>query len=152
MKLIERFPPVIVLGAALIGYIAGDVAVSDPALASWVDASAPWLAWAAPILSTLAVVLVGRLTGGVPAAPDAAAAVGGTLVGAAGAFLVRVLGRLLVVAAVLAAARLGIGDPTRLHWADAAIRLLEPLTPILVATAVTAIVEAGAPARTARSS
>gem|GEM_PF-5734023 len=42
------------------------------------------------------------------------------------------------------AARLGIGDPAQLHWADALLRILEPLAPILVATAVTAIVELGA--------
>jgi len=146
MKLIERFPPIIVLGAALIGYIGGEVAVTDPALAPWIDANAGWLHWTVPTLCTLAVVLVGRLTGGLPATAGAGEAVGGTLVGAAFAFLVRVLGRVLVVVAVLIAGRLGLGDPAELGWGEAALHVLEPLAPILVAALVTAIVELGAPA------
>jgi YjbE family integral membrane protein len=145
MKLIERFPPIVVLGAALIGYIGGEVAVTDPVLEPWVVVNARWLAWSAPTLCTLAVVLVGRLTGGVPPVEGAGAALGGTLVGAAAAFLWRVLGRVLVVAAVLIAARLGVGDPTQLPWAEALLHLLEPLAPILVATVATAIIELAAP-------
>jgi hypothetical protein len=81
----------------------------------------------------------------VPPVEGAGAALGGTLVGAAAAFLWRVLGRVLVVAAVLIAARLGVGDPTQLPWAEALLHLLEPLAPILVATVATAIIELAAP-------
>jgi YjbE family integral membrane protein len=153
MRLIEPFPGIIVLGGALIGYIAGEVAVTDPALERGIDAAAPWLVWAAPTLCSLAVVLIGRLTGGVPERSGVGTA-GGALVGAAGAFLLRVVGRLLVVTAALVAARLGIGDPTHLPWAAAVFHVLEPLAPILVAIAATVIVEAGtpAPASSTRSS
>jgi YjbE family integral membrane protein len=150
MRLIEPFPGIIVLGGALIGYIAGEVAVTDPALERGIDAAAPWLVWAAPTLFSFAVVLVGRLTGGVPAKSGVGTA-GGALVGAAGAFLLRVVGRLLVVAAVLVAARLGIGDPAHLPWAAAVFHVLEPLAPILVAIAATVIVEAGVPAQASRA-
>jgi YjbE family integral membrane protein len=145
MGLIEHFPRIIVLCGALIGYIAGEVAVTDTAVDAWIAAHASWLAWAAPALCTFAVVLVGRLTGGMHAPGRASSALGGTLIGAAGAFLLRAIGRVAAVGAVLVAARLGIGDPTQLHWADTALRVLEPLAPILVATAATIIVEAGAP-------
>jgi hypothetical protein len=150
MRLIEPFPGIVVLGGALIGYIAGEVAVTDPALERAIDAAAPWLVWAAPTLCSFAVVLVGRLTAGMPAR-DGADTTAGTLVGAAGAFLLRVVGRLLVAAAVLVAARLGIGDPTQLPWATAVFHVLEPLAPILVAIAATAIVEAGMPPPASRA-
>jgi YjbE family integral membrane protein len=149
MRLIEPFPGIIVLGGALIGYIAGEVAVTDPALERAIDAAAPWLVWAAPTLCSFLVVLVGRLTAG--PAKAGADTTAGTLVGAAGALLLRVVGRLLVAAAVFVAARLGIGDPTQLPWAAAVFRVLEPLAPILVASAATVIVEAGTPAHTNRA-
>jgi predicted tellurium resistance membrane protein TerC len=34
----ERFPVIITIGAALIGYVAGDMAISDLAIKDWVDA------------------------------------------------------------------------------------------------------------------
>lgn len=49
MKLLERFPVVVVAGAGLLGYIAGEVIVGDPVLTSTVDrlphahTVAPWL-------------------------------------------------------------------------------------------------------------
>lgn len=38
MRLMERFPIVIVMGAGLLGYVAGGMLVSDPAVKIWVDA------------------------------------------------------------------------------------------------------------------
>jgi YjbE family integral membrane protein len=43
LRVTERFPIVITLGAALLGWIAGEISVTDPALASWAASSAPWL-------------------------------------------------------------------------------------------------------------
>src|SRR3990170_3664814 len=43
LKVMERFPIIITLGAALLGWIAGDIMVTDPAIAGWVRASAAWL-------------------------------------------------------------------------------------------------------------
>jgi len=43
LKLMERFPVIITLGGALLGYIAGDIMVSDPAIKDWVMANAEWL-------------------------------------------------------------------------------------------------------------
>ena len=36
LKLMERFPIIIVLGAALLGWVAGEMAISDPSIAGWV--------------------------------------------------------------------------------------------------------------------
>ncbi len=41
LKLMERFPVIITIGAALIGFVAGEMAVTDPAIIGWVDATVP---------------------------------------------------------------------------------------------------------------
>ena len=41
LKLMERFPIIITIGAALIGFVAGEMAVTDPAIIGWVDANVP---------------------------------------------------------------------------------------------------------------
>jgi YjbE family integral membrane protein len=43
LRLMERFPIVITLGGALLGYIAGDMMTRDPAIAAWVAENAAWL-------------------------------------------------------------------------------------------------------------
>jgi len=62
LKVMERFPIIITLGAALLGWIAGDIMVSDPAIAGWVKANAAWLQeWkAAPVAGALLVVALGK--------------------------------------------------------------------------------------------
>jgi YjbE family integral membrane protein len=65
LMLMDRFPIVIVLGAALLGWIAGDMAVTDVTVKDkdWVVANASWLKYAAPIAGALFVVAVGKLLG-----------------------------------------------------------------------------------------
>src|SRR5262249_44018279 len=45
MKLMERFPVIITLGAAILGWVSGEMAVTDPVLAQWVDDNAKYLHW-----------------------------------------------------------------------------------------------------------
>jgi YjbE family integral membrane protein len=40
LRLIERFPVIVWAGAALLGFIAGEIALADPAIADWVSAQA----------------------------------------------------------------------------------------------------------------
>jgi YjbE family integral membrane protein len=61
LKLIGRFPIIIVAGAALIGWVAGEVIVTDPAWEEWVEANAHYLHWVAPIVGAVAVVAIGKL-------------------------------------------------------------------------------------------
>ena len=49
MKLIERFPWLVVAGGGLLGYIAGEIATEDAAVKPWIGANAPMLHYAAPI-------------------------------------------------------------------------------------------------------
>src|SRR5215510_8248252 len=60
MKLMQRFPVIIVIGAALLGWVAGEMAATDPVVAQWVDANAAWLHYAAPAAGAALVVVVGK--------------------------------------------------------------------------------------------
>jgi YjbE family integral membrane protein len=60
LKLMERFPIIITGGAALLGWVSGDMAVTDPAVADWVNANAAWLHTAAPLAGAIAVIAVGK--------------------------------------------------------------------------------------------
>ncbi|NYZ14647.1 TerC family protein [Azospirillum sp. RWY-5-1] len=61
LKLIERFPMLVTVGAALLGFIAGEVIVSDPLLHDWLSHSHPTLYMAAPYFGAVGVVSVGLL-------------------------------------------------------------------------------------------
>jgi predicted tellurium resistance membrane protein TerC len=58
LKLIERFPLIILAGGGLLGWIAGKMLVEDTALTPWIDANAAWLEWVGPIVG-VAIVLSG---------------------------------------------------------------------------------------------
>jgi len=60
MKIMGRWPIIISVGAALIGYVAGEMLVTDPVVKDWVDANAAWLHWAAPAAGAVFVVAVGK--------------------------------------------------------------------------------------------
>ena len=58
MRLMERFPIIITLGAAILGWVAGEMAVTDPVLAQWVNDNAAYLHWVAPIAGACAAAFV----------------------------------------------------------------------------------------------
>ena len=60
MRFMERWPIIITLGGALLGWVAGEMAVTDPLVRDWVDASARWLHYVLPIGGAVVVVSVGR--------------------------------------------------------------------------------------------
>ncbi len=61
LKLMERWPVIITLGGALLGWIAGEMMVTDPAIDAWVEHNAAWLEhWrVAAIAGAVLVVIVG---------------------------------------------------------------------------------------------
>ncbi len=61
IRLLQRFPILITLGAALIGYIGGEVMVTDKAVEPWIEHNAEWLHLAGPIVGAIGVVIVGKL-------------------------------------------------------------------------------------------
>jgi YjbE family integral membrane protein len=89
LTLMDRFPIIITMGAALLGWVAGDMAVTDPVDKPWVDLNAAFLHWGAPLAGAIGVVVVGkwlaarklaaRAVPAAAAAPVAAAAAPGQL-------------------------------------------------------------------------
>jgi YjbE family integral membrane protein len=61
LGLMERFPIIITIGAALLGWVAGEMMISDPVAKGWIDANAAWLHYAGPAAGAAAVVAIGRL-------------------------------------------------------------------------------------------
>jgi len=63
MKLMERFPFLVMVGAALIGWVAGEMAISDPAIKGWIDANASTLHAVSPIVGAAFVIAAGKILG-----------------------------------------------------------------------------------------
>ncbi len=63
LVLMERYPVIITIGAALLGWVAGDMAVTDPIDKPWVDLHAAFLHWGAPLVCAIGVVVVGKWLG-----------------------------------------------------------------------------------------
>jgi YjbE family integral membrane protein len=63
MKLMERFPILVTLGGALLGYVAGEMAIGDPSISGWIQVHAPYLDIAAPVAGAVLVVGLGKTLG-----------------------------------------------------------------------------------------
>jgi YjbE family integral membrane protein len=63
LKLMDRFPVIITLGGALLGYIAGDMMARDPAVTEWVKDNAAWLQTyhIAGVIGAIGVVVAGKI-------------------------------------------------------------------------------------------
>ena len=60
LKLMNRFPIIILAGAALLGWVAGEMLVSDEAVYAWVEANAHVLDTIVPAACAVLVVVVGK--------------------------------------------------------------------------------------------
>ena len=60
MKVMDRFPIAIVIGAGLLGWIAGDMSVTDAVTKEWVNVNATFLHWLVPACGALLVVVIGK--------------------------------------------------------------------------------------------
>jgi YjbE family integral membrane protein len=61
LTLLDRFPIIITLGAALLGWIAGGLIVNDPAGDRWPVLDTPWAEYGMSIAGALFVVILGYL-------------------------------------------------------------------------------------------
>ena len=66
MKLMERYPIIITLGAAILGWTAGEMGVTDPAIEHWIKANMAWLDsyYVAPAVGAVFVVALGKWIAG----------------------------------------------------------------------------------------
>lgn len=61
LRLMDRFPFIITLGAMLLGWVAGHMVFTDPGLKEFLPASKPW-EYGAGAIGALAVLVLGKLT------------------------------------------------------------------------------------------
>lgn len=61
MRVMDRYPVTIAIGAGLLGWIAGDMAVTDVVTKEWVSTQAKYLQWIAPASVALLVIAAGKL-------------------------------------------------------------------------------------------
>ena len=60
MKLMDRFAIIITIGSGLLGWVAGEMAVTDPLVKDWVNANMHWLHWVAPAAGAVIVIALGK--------------------------------------------------------------------------------------------
>jgi YjbE family integral membrane protein len=60
LKLMTRYPAIVTIGGGVLGWVAGEMFVTDPAIAPWVDTHAHWVHESAPGLAALFVVIAGK--------------------------------------------------------------------------------------------
>ena len=63
LKLMGRFPVIITLGAGLLGWVAGEMLVTDSAVAGWIDSSAAYLHYVVPTAGIFVVIAFGKWLG-----------------------------------------------------------------------------------------
>ena len=63
LRLMDRFPSIILLGGALLGWVGLSMAVHDPVTRDWVEENASWLTYAGPAAGAVFVVVAGKLLG-----------------------------------------------------------------------------------------
>jgi len=61
MKLMERFPIFVTIGAGLLGWVAGEMAIGDIAVKDYVEHNAHFLDYAAPLVVALMVIIAGKM-------------------------------------------------------------------------------------------
>jgi len=61
LKVMDRYPVTIAIGAGLLGWIAGDMAVTDVVTKDWVSTQAKYLQWVAPVSVALLVIAAGKM-------------------------------------------------------------------------------------------
>ena len=60
LKVMERFPIIITIGGMLLGWVAGEMAVTDPIVKEWIDVNADYLHMVGPIAGALFVLGLGK--------------------------------------------------------------------------------------------
>ena len=59
IRLVERFPWLVIAGGGLLGYIAGEIAIEDAVVKPWIAANMPSLHYIAPAAGVIVVVAAG---------------------------------------------------------------------------------------------
>ncbi|HTS54942.1 MAG TPA: TerC family protein [Burkholderiales bacterium] len=60
LRVMDRFPVLVTLGAGLIGYVAGEMLLDEPVVESWLPTSAAFVSYGVPVASAVVVILAGH--------------------------------------------------------------------------------------------
>ena len=60
IKLMDRYPIIITLGGMLLGWIAGQMVITDPAVKGWAEQQGDYFQYLVPAIGALGVLLVGK--------------------------------------------------------------------------------------------
>ncbi len=63
LKIMERFPIIVTIGGTLLGWVAGEMAVTDPAIAAWIDANMSYMHTLGPAIGAVIVLGIGKTMG-----------------------------------------------------------------------------------------
>ena len=55
LKLMDRYPVIIVMGGALLGFVAGEMLMTDTVVKNWAEAQPHWVHWIVPAMGGLLV-------------------------------------------------------------------------------------------------
>ena len=55
LKLMDRYPVIIVMGGALLGFVAGEMLMTDTVVTNWAEAQPHWVHWIVPAMGGLLV-------------------------------------------------------------------------------------------------
>lgn len=58
LKLMDRYPVIITGGAALLGWVAGEMLITDPILVGWIAGNMPWLHLHLPLVGSISWVQI----------------------------------------------------------------------------------------------
>ena len=61
MTLMERWPLIMTIGGALLGWVAGEMAMSDPGIHPWLESHAAWTHIALPVIGAAAVLAFSKV-------------------------------------------------------------------------------------------
>jgi YjbE family integral membrane protein len=61
LRVMDRFPILVTLGAGLIGYVAGEMLVDEPLVEPWLPVNEPLVSHGVPVAGAVLVMLVGHL-------------------------------------------------------------------------------------------
>lgn len=61
LRLLDRHPWIVYVGGGLLGFIAGELVVTDPGIASHLSRVGPWLHWVAPVAGVVLVLGIGTM-------------------------------------------------------------------------------------------
>jgi YjbE family integral membrane protein len=53
LKLMDRYPVIITAGAALLGWVAGEMLITDPSIVGWITTNMPWMEFHLPLVGAI---------------------------------------------------------------------------------------------------